>query len=211
MNERQDHWDDVYGARKEEDLTWFEASPSLSYDLVVDHLRPGDAFVDIGGGESRLVDTLLAGGFAPLAVLDISPAALAASKNRLGSKGDEVSWSAADITNWQPLQNYAVWHDRAVFHFLTDPDDRAAYVRTMGQALTDGGVAIIATFAEDGPEKCSGLPVVRYCSEELTQLLDSLTDGQFKPIKAKRHIHVTPKGNRQSFQYSVLRKLALER
>lgn len=207
MTMRQAHWDSVYAARKEEDLTWFEALPSLSYDLVVEHLRPEDAFIDVGGGKSRLVDMLIDHGFTNLTVLDVSPAALEATRNRLGRKGDAVSWIVADITKWQPPQTYAVWHDRAVFHFLTDSEDRQSYVRIMGQAVAESGVAIIATFAEDGPEMCSGLPVVRYSSEELAQLVASLSHGQFKAIRTRRHIHVTPKGNRQSFQYSVLRKV----
>jgi len=206
MASGQEHWDEVYGARSEDALTWFEATPVLSLDLVRAHLQPGDLFLDIGAGASRLVDALIEEGFGPLTVLDLSAAALAVSQQRLGPKADDVAWVEADITTWQPEREYAVWHDRAVFHFLTGAEDRAGYARALAQALRPGGIAIIATFADDGPEMCSGLPVVRYAPEALAQELDRLLPGRFKMLDARRHMHVTPKGNRQSFQYSVFRK-----
>ena len=145
-------------------------------------------------------------GFSPLTVLDLSGSALEVSRQRLGDRGDGVNWIEADVTTWQPDRDYAVWHDRAVFHFLTDAEARTAYAQAMCQALRRDGVAIIATFADDGPEKCSGLPVVRYAPEELEQELTRLVPGQFEMISSLRHMHITPKGNRQSFQYSVFRK-----
>lgn len=156
---RQEHWDGVYGARSEDELTWFEATPSISLELVGLYLRPGDALIDIGAGASRLVDALLDKGFSPLTVLDLSGSALEVSRQRLGDRGDGVNWIEADVTTWRPNRDYVVWHDRAVFHFLTDAEARAAYAHAMCQALRPDGVAIIATFADDGPEKCSGLPL----------------------------------------------------
>lgn len=206
MTGGQEHWDGVYGARSEDALTWFETTPSLSLDLVKTHLQPGDRLIDVGAGASRLVDTLLDEGFGPLTVLDISDAALAVSRQRLGVRGDDVVWIAADVTRWQPDRQYAVWHDRAVFHFLTKAEGRAAYAQAMAKALRPGGVAIIATFADDGPEKCSGLPVVRYAPEELAKEIDRQIPGTIEMISARRHLHITPKGNRQSFQYSAFRK-----
>ncbi len=202
----QEHWDDVYGARSEDALTWFEAMPAMSLDLAREHLEPGAPFIDIGAGASRLVDALLDEGFGPLTVLDLSAAALAVSRQRLGPRADAVQWIEADITTWQPERDYAVWHDRAVFHFLTAAEDRAGYARALTHALRPSGIAIIATFADDGPEMCSGLPVVRHAPEELAQELDRLLPGRFETLDARRHMHVTPKGNRQSFQYSVFRK-----
>ncbi|RBI82530.1 class I SAM-dependent methyltransferase [Rhodosalinus halophilus] len=206
MASGQEHWDGVYGARPEDELTWFEATPALSLELVRAHLQPGEPFIDIGVGASRLVDVLLDEGFGPLTVLDLSGAALAVSRQRLGARGDDLAWIEADITTWEPDRTYAVWHDRAVFHFLTAVDDRAGYARALSDALRPGGIAIIATFADDGPEMCSGLPVVRYAPEALSQELDRLLPGQFDMLEARRHLHITPKGNRQSFQYSVFRK-----
>ena len=202
----QQHWDEVYGARSEDALTWFEATPAVSLELIREHLQPGESFIDIGAGASRLVDALLDEGFGPLAVLDLSAAALAVSRQRLGLRADDVAWIEADITTWTPDRDYAVWHDRAVFHFLTTAEDRAGYARALPVALRPGGIAIIATFADDGPEMCSGLPVVRYAPEALAQELDRLLPGRFETLDARRHMHITPKGNRQSFQYSVFRK-----
>lgn len=203
----QEHWNSVYGARAEDELSWFEATPSLSRELVLKYLEPGDAFIDVGGGASRLVDILLDEGFGPLTVLDISASALAVSKERLGPRAEDVTWIEADVTAWRPDRAYAVWHDRAVFHFLTEPDDRASYARVMAEALRSGGTAIVSTFADDGPEMCSGLPVVRYAPDDLARQFEDLIPGQLEMIEAQRHMHVTPKGNRQSFQYSVFKKL----
>lgn len=202
----QQHWDRVYGARQEAELTWFEETPSISYDLVTQYLSPGARFIDVGGGASRLVDRLLAGGYGPLTVLDISAAALAGSQERLGNLAGRVEWIVADITSWTPAGTWAVWHDRAVFHFLTDPEDRASYVRALDKALPDGGHAIVGTFDENGPEKCSGLPVVRYTPEGLAGELQRIAPDLLRPVASLRHVHITPKGNRQSFQFSVFRK-----
>ncbi|MGG7644564.1 class I SAM-dependent methyltransferase [Rhodovulum sp. YNF3179] len=205
MGDRQ-HWDRVYDARDETALTWFEAAPTLSHDLVRRHVRPGDAILDVGGGASRLVDALLEDGLGPITVLDLSPGALAASRARLGPRAGSVTWIAADITGWTPPRRYALWHDRAVFHFLTAPSDRAAYVATMAAALTPGGTAIIATFAPDGPETCSGLPVCRYSPETLAAEIDTHAPGRFVPLGAARHLHRTPEGATQAFQVSWFRR-----
>ncbi len=206
MAAEQQHWDGIYGQRAEDALTWFEAVPSVSLGLVRAHLGPGEAFIDIGGGASRLVDALIELGLGPLSVLDISGAALKVSKKRLGARAQDVTWIDTDLTKWQPDRDYALWHDRAVFHFLTKADDRAAYARAMTTALGPHGTAIIATFAEDGPQMCSGLPVVRYSPESLAAELDRLHPGLFDLIDSKYHTHTTPKGNGQRFQYSVFRK-----
>lgn len=209
MTGRQEHWDGVYSARSEDELTWFEASPSISLELVTKYLPPGQAMIDIGAGASRLVDVLLDLGFHQLAVLDLSHSALEISRQRLGVLGEGVDWIEADVTTWQPDREYAVWHDRAVFHFLTETEGRKAYANAMSKSLRPDGIAIIATFADDGPEKCSGLPVVRYTPEELAKELDRLVPGQFERVSSQRHVHITPKGNRQNFQYSVFRKKGL--
>jgi hypothetical protein len=147
----QEHWDDVYGARSEDALTRFEATPAVSLDLVRDHLRPGEPFIDIGAGASRLVDVLLEEGFGPVTVLDLSSAALAVSRQRLGARGGDVAWIEADITTWEPERTYAVWHDGAVFHFLTAAKDRAGYARALSAALRPGAELALGRWHCDCP------------------------------------------------------------
>jgi trans-aconitate methyltransferase len=162
---------------------------------------PESAIIDIGGGASRLADSLLAKGFRDLSVLDLSGAALDAAKARLGAQAEKVNWIVADATLWKPIQLYDIWHDRAAFHFLTEESDRAAYIARMKQALRAGGYAIVATFAPDGPERCSGLPIMRYDAGTLGQTLGH----GFELIDTRRHTHATPWGSSQSFQFSVFR------
>lgn len=208
MNEKVAHWNAVYDAREEEYLTWFETQPTLSYQLVTQHLNLGQTFIDVGGGASKLISILHAAGYGPLAVLDISSVVLEAGKERLGSVADDVEWINADITKWTPDKTYRVWHDRAVFHFLTEIEDQKAYVTALVKAVPVGGTAIISSFAEDGPEKCSGLPVQRYSSRTLAAKLQALAPGVFALTDAQTHTHITPKKNQQNFQTSVFKRVA---
>ena len=154
--------------------------------------------VDIGGGASRLVDCLLEDGYEHLTVVDVSEAALQAARERLGVRAESVTWRAADVRNLRLPEEVDVWHDRAVFHFLTSEGDRARYKDRLSSVLKPGGSAIIATFALEGPEKCSGLPVARYSAESLASELGD----QFALVDARRHLHTTPWGATQAFQYS---------
>lgn len=200
---RQAHWENVYVTRGENEVSWFQENPAPSLDLIAQAGAVRDsAIIDIGGGASRLVDHLVAQGFADITVLDLSGAALQAAKARLGARASRVHWVVADATTWEPVKQYDIWHDRAAFHFLTDENDRAAYVARLTRGLKSGGHAIIATFAPDGPEKCSGLPVVRYDSASLGLALGAA----FKLLHAWRHEHATPWGSRQSFQFSIFRR-----
>jgi SAM-dependent methyltransferase len=200
---RQAHWEEVYIEKRENEVSWFQESPAPSIELIaqVDATHAG-AIIDVGGGSSRLVDHLIDRGFEDVTVLDLSEAALEATKGRLRDRAAQVHWIAADATVWEPLKAYDVWHDRATFHFLTEERDRAAYVARLGRALKVGGYAIIATFALDGPERCSGLPVVRYDATSLGETLGSA----FQLIETRRHAHATPWGSNQSFQFSVFRR-----
>ncbi len=202
MTDRSDHWQTVYGTKSPTEVSWFEEEPRVSLDLIARVAGPGASIIDVGGGASRLADRLLDRGFSDLTVLDIAEGALAASRARLGDRAAAVSWVVADITRWQPPRGYDVWHDRAVFHFLVEPGERLAYLESLRTGLKDGGHAIIGTFAPDGPEKCSGLPVQRYDARTLGAEL-----GQgFSLVESLRHGHGTPWGSVQNFQFAVFRK-----
>ncbi|TFV68839.1 class I SAM-dependent methyltransferase [Bradyrhizobium frederickii] len=203
MSDRSSHWDSVYATKGEDEVSWFQNSPSTSLAMIrATNPDRGSAIIDIGGGASRLVDALLADGYRDVSVLDLSAHALDAAKKRIGAAASMVDWIVADATRWQPAKTYDVWHDRAAFHFLTDPKDRAAYVERLRSAVAPGGHVIIATFAPDGPEKCSGLPVQRHDSASLKAELGP----EFELIETRRETHQTPWHSTQAFQFSRFRK-----
>jgi 2-polyprenyl-3-methyl-5-hydroxy-6-metoxy-1,4-benzoquinol methylase len=197
------HWEDLYNERGEFQVSWFEDAPTISLELLRGiGAAPGSRIIDIGGGAARLVDALVRMNYDAVTVLDVSAEALSIARARLGEQAASVTWITADVTQWQPRQNYDVWHDRAAFHFLTEAAERAAYVGCLTKALPPGGHAIIGTFATDGPERCSGLPVARYDAESL-----SCTLGRsFALIETRRHDHTTPTGGIQRFLFSVFRR-----
>jgi SAM-dependent methyltransferase len=200
---RQGHWQKVYVSKRENEVSWFQQTPAASLELIGrTGATPASAVIDIGGGASRLVDALIEMGFRHVTVLDLSAAALEAAKARLGDKASNVEWIVGDVTMWEPPRSYDIWHDRATFHFLTDAQDRAAYLSRLKQALKPGGHAIISTFALDGPERCSGLPVERYDAASLAQ---TLGEG-FELVETMRQQHRTPWDSAQSFQFSVFRR-----
>lgn len=199
---RQAHWEAVYTSKGEQEVSWFQENPAPSLELIAQAGADlASAIIDIGGGASRLVDHLIERGFEDVTVLDLSGAALDAAKARLGRHAADINWIVADVTTWDPPKAYDIWHDRAAFHFLTEPGDRAAYIERLKRGLKIGGHAIIATFAPEGPEKCSGLPVVRYDAASLGQTLGQM----FKLIHTMRHEHATPWGSHQAFQFAVFR------
>ena len=202
---RKSHWETVYTTKGENEVSWFQENPSPSLELIdLAGPTPASAIVDIGGGASRLVDGLVARGFKRVTVLDISEAALDAAKARLGERASQVEWIVADVTKWHPAQAFDIWHDRAAFHFLTDAADRSAYVARMKQAVKPGGHVIIGTFALDGPEKCSGLPVNRY---DAASLAGELGEG-LELVDSRRHDHSTPWNSAQRFQFCIFRRTA---
>ncbi|WP_071674561.1 class I SAM-dependent methyltransferase [Nioella nitratireducens] len=202
-----EHWNTRYGHNAPEGLSWFEASPDLSLDLILGRSGPSDAVIDIGGGAARLPDALLAAGYSDLSVLDMSDEALALSRARLGAAAQKVAWITADIRKWRAERPYNLWHDRAVFHFLTDRDDQQHYIETMRQAIAPDGHAVILTFSRAGPMTCSGLPVQRYDPLDLVIRLEEVAPEAFKLETSGFADHVTPGGAVQSFQWSVLRRL----
>ncbi|HWN77547.1 MAG TPA: class I SAM-dependent methyltransferase [Bradyrhizobium sp.] len=200
---RQHHWEKVYTTKGESEVSWFQETPALSLELIkLVGAMQNSAIIDIGGGASRLVDHLVSRGYQDVTVLDLSAAALGSARSRIGDKANRVTWIAADVTTWQPSWTYDLWHDRAAFHFLTERNDQAAYVARLRRALRAGGHAIIATFAPDGPERCSGLMVSCYDANAL-----ALTLGEgFELIDTRRHDHTTPWGAVQKFQFSTFRR-----
>ena len=200
---RQAHWENVYTSKRENEVSWFQESPATSLALIAAIGAPNSALIDIGGGASRLVDHLIERGYQDVTVLDLSAAALEAAKTRLGKRAATAQWLVADATTWEPSRTYDIWHDRAAFHFLTEERDRMGYVARLKQALKVGGHAIIATFALDGPEKCSGLPVMRYDAARLGQTLGT----GFKLLQSHGNDHATPWGSHQQFQFSVFQRV----
>jgi SAM-dependent methyltransferase len=202
---RQAHWENVYVTKGETGVSWFQDTPAPSLELIaLTGAGRQSAIIDVGGGASRLVDSLVSRGYEDLTVLDLSTAALSAVKLRLGARAQAVHWLAEDATTWEPSRRYDVWHDRAAFHFLTDAADQSAYIVRLRRALRRGGHVIIGTFAPDGPEKCSGLPVARHDAESLGQTLGAA----FALVERRRHDHVTPWGTTQRFQFSTFRRRA---
>ena len=198
------HWNTVYATKGERDVSWFEASPVVSLELIeAAGLTDETCVLDVGGGESRLVDALLARGVTCIGVLDVAAPALHRAQARLGATAADVAWIQASVTGPWSWKDVDIWHDRAVFHFLTERDDRDRYKAKLAEMLKQGGTAIIATFALDGPQNCSGLPVVRYSPETLAFELGA----GFVLIDSRCHTHTTPWGTPQAFQYSRFKRL----
>ena len=198
------HWEQVYATKSSDTVSWFQEHADQSLRLIHNtELGTDAAIIDVGGGASSLVDDLVAEGYTDLTVLDLSSAALAVAKQRLGKQADAVHWMEGDITRAEfPEHRFDIWHDRAVFHFLTDPADRLAYVERVMQAVRPGGHVIVATFAADGPEKCSGLPVMRYQPEGL----HAEFGDAFQLVAHEKEVHHTPFGTDQQFVYCYCRK-----
>ncbi len=195
---RKRHWEAVYAGREPEEFSWHQADPELSLELIRSAAPDrGSAIIDIGGGASRLVDRLLADGYHDLSVLDISAKAIEAARQRLGERSASVTWLETDVTAFVPSRRYRVWHDRAAFHFLTDPRDRECYIEVLEQALEHEGQVIITTFAIGGPTRCSGLEVVQYDAQKL-----GLELGQgFELVEQRESRHRTPAGAEQAFTF----------
>ncbi len=200
----QAHWNAVYRDKSETEVSWFQETPARSLSLIREAAPDkAAAVIDVGGGASRLVDALLEDGYGDLTVLDVSEAALTRSQARLGAAADHVHWIVADIAAWTPPRRWRVWHDRAVFHFLTDAARQDAYIAALEQGTEAGAVIIIATFAPDGPERCSGLPVQRYSADTMAARLGV----HFRLMGQEREQHRTPWGAQQTFQYAVFERV----
>lgn len=198
------YWNTIYSDRQPGEFSWFQGIPTLSLELLAAAgLHPGSRVIDVGGGASQLVDELLGQGLSDVTVLDISEVAIAHAQRRVERDGSRVRWLVGDMLETPLGGPFDLWHDRAIFHFLTDLDGRERYVAQLSGALAPGGHAVIATFAEDGPAQCSGLPVVRYTPEQLhSELGDS-----FRLVETRRDNHLTPDGREQRFIYCLFRRI----
>ncbi len=202
--DRKQHWSEVHSKRAADRASWYQLRPALSLELInragVD---PKAGAIDVGGGTSTLVDELLEQGFANLAVLDVAGPALELARARLDDRADEVQWIEADVTEFEPAQQWGLWHDRAVFHFLTDASNRKAYRRALEAGVAPGGFAVISAFSLEGPERCSGLDVVRYSPESLADELGAA----FELVESRDEVHMTPTGAEQAFVYCLFRRV----
>jgi SAM-dependent methyltransferase len=204
MVDRKAHWQQIYQDKSPLEVSWYQQEPALSLELI--HrtgIHSDDPIIDVGGGASVLVDRLCETGFTKLAVLDISRNALDSMRQRLGNRATMVEWFEADITDFTAPHPFALWHDRAVFHFLTEAEDRRKYVKSLKMALRPGGHLIIAAFAIGGPEQCSGLDIVQYDKEKL---MAELGEG-FELIEERNEVHITPANKEQQFMYFRLLKV----
>jgi SAM-dependent methyltransferase len=200
---RKDHWDAVYTTKANDEVSWYEVDPSLSFNLIQQVSPSPKSVIDVGGGQSFLVDRLLDSGIEKVSVLDISSGALARTKERLGERAASVEWIEADVTSISNVGTFDLWHDRAVFHFLTEPKEREAYVELAVKSIPVGGHLIIGTFAIDGPDKCSGLPVCRYDADSMASTLGS----RFMLVSNQNHVHATPWGKEQHFFFGVFKRV----
>ena len=201
--DRHEHWNSIYQTKAVTDVSWFESDPQISVELISTTSSSHDRVIDVGGGASRLVDRLVATGFESVTVLDISEIALEHAKARLGAQAAQVHWIVGDICQITELPPCDIWHDRAVFHFLTEPHDRRKYVELVTRTVRIGGHVIIGTFAVDGPLKCSGLEVCRYNAGTLSRELGS----RFKLVQERSHTHLTPTNKPQQFFFGLFELL----
>ena len=208
MFDRKKHWRDVYQEKSPSEVSWYQKEPKISLELIrCTNVGSNDAIIDVGGGTSVLVDYLSKECFTNLTVLDISANAIAIAKKRLGDSAKSIEWIVSDITQFDLSQKFSLWHDRALFHFLTDPSDRKIYVKALINSIRPGGHLIIATFAIGGPEKCSGLEIVQYDTEKM---IAELGDN-FKLIEERKEVHITPANKEQEFIFFRFLKVPKDR
>jgi SAM-dependent methyltransferase len=199
----KEHWEAIYTSKADSELSWHQQQSGASYQLITEFAKPGGSVIDVGGGSSSLTAQLVIDGFKPVTVLDISKAALERAQNRIApSLNSQIDWRVGDILANPDLPPCDIWHDRAVFHFLVEPGDRAQYVELAARTVKQHGVLILGTFAPDGPERCSGLPVHRYDSDSLAHVFGE----NFNLKRTFAEEHITPSGVRQPFVYVVMER-----
>jgi 2-polyprenyl-3-methyl-5-hydroxy-6-metoxy-1,4-benzoquinol methylase len=201
--EKKKHWESVYQNKDFKDVSWFQDVPKTSIDFLESlQLSKTAKIIDIGGGESRFVNYLLDNGYKNISVLDISATAIEKKKRELGSKSHDITWIVSDVVDFKPKESYDFWHDRATFHFLTDPNDIAHYIQTVQQFVAPEGALILSTFTENGPTKCSGLPIQQYSETTLTARVEAF----FTKIKCVVVDHITPFATVQNFIFCSFKR-----
>lgn len=204
MKDLKEHWENIYSNKKLEEVSWYQPTPETSLKFITEMDLPKNAaIIDVGGGDSFLVDNLLKLGYTNISVLDISGGALKRAKERLGKEAERVTWIEADASDFQPDKQYDLWHDRAAFHFLTDEDKIGSYLKTLENSVKPGGHVVLGTFSDKGPDKCSGIVIRKYSTEELGSLLSN----DFEKLKCMNLDHHTPWDSVQNFSFCSFRKL----
>ena len=203
--DRKKHWNNIYQTKSLDEVSWYQQVPATSLDFVKQFkLTKSARIIDIGGGDSYLVDHLLSLGYQDITVLDISEQAIDKAKKRLGKRAKNVKWIISDAANFQPSEKYDFWHDRAAFHFLTDQKEIENYLNTLNKGVKPEGILVIGTFSELGPENCSGINIKQYSEKTITDQLKNF----FKKIKCIKVDHETPSGSIQNFLFCSFRRLA---
>lgn len=203
---REKHWENVYQTKELKDVSWFQQIPVTSLDLIKKlEVSTTAKVIDIGGGDSHLVDHLLDLGYRHLTVLDISASAIDRAKQRLGERAKDVQWIVADAASFKPTEKYDLWHDRAAFHFLTDDTEISNYIETAHQSLNPSGILLIGTFSEQGPKKCSGIEIKQYSEKTMTERIEP----KFEKINCITVDHQTPFDTIQNFVFCSFRRLML--
>jgi len=203
MTDTLSHWDKVYQSKNHTQVSWHQDHATLSFDWILKHTKHNDSIIDIGSGVSILADNLLDKGYTHLSLLELSPTAIQATQERLKSHTSKVNFYNENILNFQSDTQFDLWHDRAVFHFLTDEKDQQTYLNKLNQYLKPQGYFLLATFAPTGPKQCSELDIVQYDKDKITQLLGE----SFNLIKTTSETHPHPNGSTQDFNYFLFQKL----
>lgn len=201
--DRKAHWETIYTNKQLHEVSWYQPHPETSLKLIEKWAKSKEArIIDMGGGDSFLVDHLLDAGYTHLTVLDISEKAILRAKERLGNRAEQVAWIVADATQFEPVEHYDIWHDRAAFHFLTEANEVATYVKNAANGVAPNGTLIVGTFSENGPEKCSGIPIRQYTEESMTAAFS----GIFEKTDCLTVEHPTPFGTTQDFRFCTFVK-----